>query len=300
MPTLNWPWWLLVLILGVEGWPVALGGALGLVALAVLARGWIRRLALVTAVPCLSVTAVAGWWGLEARQRDREAVAFEARRHQILDSDRVVDGLSLPAGTTIEWLDVDHHRLESASPLAPLMLFGLRVSWIQLADDGEDWDLQLPEPELVEGWACAETPVRVSRTGQLRSCRLAAGRNWQGWPIPAGSLLDLATAETIGLALPTGATMSAPEIGHGITDTGTFTINADGSLDRFYFEPDDPLRVAGRRLWNTVRWTYDLATYGQGRRRRAIAVRGSLMSAGGEPGGDVVIRLADGHVSAAE
>ena len=95
--------------------------------------------------------------------------------------------------------------------------------------------------------------------------------------------------------------MDAPEIGHGLTATGGFAFNADGSLDRFYFEPKDPLVVAGRRLWNTVQWSYDPASFGQGRRRRPVTVRGTLVSAGdGAGGGDVVVRLADGRVSAAE
>ena len=300
MLTLNRPWWFFVLILGVEFWPVALGIAAGMLILVAFTWGRVRWVALVMAVPCLAVTAVAAWWAVEAQQRDRETAAFEARVNGVLDRDQVVNGFPLPAGTTIRWRDVDHRQLSMASPPNPITLFGLRVSWVQLADDGQGWDLQLTEPEPVEGWTCATIGVRVSAAGRLRSCQLAAGRAWQRWPIPAGVFLDLATVGKVGLALPTGASMAAPEISHAITATGSFAFNADGSLDRFYFEPEDPLVVAGQRLWNTVQWSYDPATYGQGRRRRAITVRGTLVSAVGGAGGDVVIRLADGRVSAAE
>ncbi len=94
--------------------------------------------------------------------------------------------------------------------------------------------------------------------------------------------------------------MAAPEIGHRLTATGGFSFNADGSLDRFYFEPEDPLVVAGRRLWNTVQWSYDPATDGQGRHRRPVTVRGTLVSTESGAGGDVIVRLADGRVSAEE
>ena len=35
--------------------------------------------------------------------------------------------------------------------------------------------------------------------------------------------------------------------------------------------------AAGMPLWNDVPWTYDLATYGQGRRRQALTVLGNLV-----------------------
>ncbi len=300
MLTMNWPWWLLILILGVQLWPVALGFGIGLLVIAVLARGWVRRAAIVSALPCLAVTGFAAWWGIEVRERDRDTAVYEAATHQVLDHDQMVNGLSLPAGTAVEWQDVDHSQLAMASPPDLMTLFGLRVSWIRWSDDGQGWDLQLTEPQPIEGWTYATIGVRVSSVGRLRSCQLAAERAWHGWPVPAATFLDLSTDGKVGLALPSGVSMDAPEIGHRLTATGGFAFNADGSLDRFYFEPEDPLVVAGRRLWNIVQWSYDPASFGQARRRRPATVRGTLVSAEGGAGGDVVIRLADGQVSAAE
>lgn len=296
MLTPNWPLWLVVVILGIEGWPFVVAAGLGLAVLAALTRGWVRITALVLLLPCTAIACIAAVWGVHGRMQDRETAEFEARIHETLEQDRVVNGLALPAGTEIQWADVDRSQLRYASPPEPIRLFGLRVSWLGRADAGSGWDLQFPEPEAVEGWTCERIGVRVSDAGRLRSCNLAAGRIWRGWPLPAGSRLDLATPGEIGLALPMGASLPAPEIGHPLTATGGFSLNADGSLNRFYFEDDDPLRVAGMRLWNTVQWTYDPATAGQGRRRRALTVRGSLVSPDGGSAGTVVIRLSDGQV----
>ena len=295
MLTLNLPWWFVVVILGVEGWPFVLAAGLGLTVLAVLTRGWVRITALVLLLPCAAITCLAAVWGVHARTQDRETADFEARIHEVLEQDRVVNGVALPAGTEIQWTDVDRSQLRYASLPEPIRLFGLHVIWLGRADAGSGWDLQLPEPEPIEGWTCERIGVRVSDTGRLRSCDLAAGRIWRGWPIPAGSLLDLATTGKIGLALPRGASLPAPEIGHPLTATGGFSLNADGSLSRFYFEGDDPLLVAGMQLCNTVEWVYDPATMGQGR-RRALTVRGSLISPDGGSAGTVVIRLSDGQV----
>ena len=295
MLTLNLPWWLVVVILGVEGWPLVLAAGLGLTVLAVLTRGWVRITALVLLLPCAGITCIAAVWSVHARTQGRETADFEARIHEVLEQDRVVNGLALPAGTEIQWAGVDRSQLRYANLPEPIRLFGLHVIWLGRADAGSGWDLRLPEPEPIEGWTCERIGVRVSDVGRLQSCNLAAGRMWRGWPIPGGSLLDLATTGTIGLALPMGASLPAPEIGHPLTATSGFSLNADGSLNRFYFEDDDPLLVAGMRLWNTVEWTYDPATMGQGR-RRALTVRGSLILPDGGLAGTVVIRLSDGQV----
>ena len=101
MHPLNWPWWLVLVILGVEGWPMTLAVAMILLALAVLTRGWARWAAITAALPCLALLAVAASWGIDARQRDRDTAAYEARVNQVLNRDQVVDGLDLPAGTVL-------------------------------------------------------------------------------------------------------------------------------------------------------------------------------------------------------
>lgn len=299
MLTMNWPWWIFVLIAGVAFWPVALAIGIGLLILAKLAHGWIRWTALVAALPCLTSPAVAAWWAFQARERDQEAAAFEARTHQTLNRPAIISGLPLPAGTDVQWQDVGHRQLAMASPPHPISLFGLEIDWIRYADAEQGWDLHLTGPQAIEGWTCAAIGVRVSRAGRLRSCQLAAGRFWHGWQIPADTHLDLAYPAKVEVTLPTGASMAAPEIGHDLTANGSFTLNSDGSLDRLYLEPDKPFIVAGQRLWNTVQWSYAPATEGQGRHRRAISVSGTVTSSEADAGGNVVVRFADNKISAA-
>ena len=296
MMTLNWPLWLLLLVFGADNWPIVLTVAVILLILVAMTRGWLRWTGLVAALPGLAIIAFAAWWGINGRQRDAEADDFEARTHQALDRDQDVSGLRLPAGTELQWWEIDHRELRTAYPPTPTVLFGMHVSLIGHDYNAPGWNLQLSEPGTIDGWTCDRTNVGVSADGKLRYCRLAAGRLWKDWPIPAGSWLDLKEAGKVGLALPTGASMAAPEIGHRISDTGGFAFNADGSLDHFYFSEQDPFRVAGIRLWNTVEWSYDPASYGQGRRRHAVTVRGSQILDNGE-GGTVLIRLADGKVT---
>lgn len=296
MMTMDWPLWLLLLIVGGAYWPFVLTTAVILLILAAVTRGWLRWTALVAVLPCLAVIAFAAWSAINDQQRDAEADEFEARTHQVLDRVQDVSGLNLPAGTELQWWDVDHRELRTAYPPTPILLFGLQVSLIGRDYNGPGWELQLSEPGTIDGWTCERTNVGVLPNGKLQSCQLAAGRMWKGWLLPAGSWLDLKMAGKVGLTLPTGASLAAPEIGHRITDTGGFAFNADGSLDSFYFNEQDPLQVAGLRLWNTVEWTYDPASYGQGRGRHAVTVRGTQMLENGE-GGTVLIRLADGKVT---
>ena len=51
MLTLNWPLWVVLLLLGVEGWPVVLVVALVLLIVAALTRGRVRLAALIAALP---------------------------------------------------------------------------------------------------------------------------------------------------------------------------------------------------------------------------------------------------------
>lgn len=296
MMTMAWPLWFLLLVVGAANWPIVLTAAVILLLLAALTRGWLRWIALVASLPCLAIIAFAAWSAINGWQRDAESDEFEVRTHQVLDRDQEVSGLKLPAGTELQWWDVDHRELRSAYPPTPMLLFGMHVSLIGRDYKAPEWELQLSEPGTIDGWTCERTNVGVLPDGKLQSCKLAAGRVWKDWPIPAGSWLDLKTTGKVGLTLPTGASMAAPEIGHRITDTGGFAFNADGSLDNFYFDEQNPLAVAGRRLYNTVEWTYDPASYGQGRRRHAVTVRGIQMLDNGE-GSTVVIRLSDGKVT---
>ena len=128
-------------------------------------------------------------------------------------------------------------------------LLGASITWMQRSNDGEDWNVQLATPKVIEGWTCGTVGVRLSPKGRLRTCRLSAGRRWRGWPIPSDSFLKLAAADHAVQVTFTGASpIPALEIGRSIPATGGGTFNADGSLRQLYFEEEDPLLVHGLRL----------------------------------------------------
>ena len=291
------PLWLLVAVLLVEAWPVVLVVGLGCAAVAVGARGWVRGMAAVAALACGAVVGVAAWWSVDARERDRAAAAFEVATQEVLDRDRVVDGIPLPAGSALTWWDVHHARLHFASPPKPAAVFGMHVTYLRQEDDGA-WSLLLPAAEVVEGWTCGAGLVVVSASGRLRSCRLAAVRDWRGWSIPADTLLTLPTEGGVDLVLPQGFSLAAPEIGHAVG--GNLGLNEDGSLRSLYLDSDDPLHAAGALLANALTWTYDPATLGRGRRRRASSVRGWLLTSEGGFGPNVSVDLSTGRMTNAE
>ncbi len=275
---LSIPWWFAIVFLGMMFWPVTLALGLTFLAAALLTRGLVRVCAGVLAIVLAADLVFAARIAIDHAVEDRKAYAFEARINQTLEHPLVVDGLALPAGTEVQWSNESRRHLRSANLPSPTPLLGLQLSFVSASDDGQGWDVQMPSPPKIDGWTCdTKGLVQVSAQGRLRSCTLATARGWQGWTLPAGSLLELTAPDgEVGLALPMGASLPAPEIGHAIPATGQFRFNADGSLHDVYFDGKDPLVVRGVPLWNEVTWTYDPVTIGQGRRRRPTAVSGAV------------------------
>ena len=279
--TLNIPLWFIVVFLGYQYWPVVLLlGALA-VAAAVFARGALRIVAGVAAALLLSELALALSLGLQDRREDAARDAYDRSLNAVLSAPRSIDGLALPPGTAVTWSDPSQTHLSQAVPPSPVSLFGLNVTSIQrTVDDG--WAMQLAGAQSVAGWTCEPDLVELYADGRLRRCSLATAREWQGWPIPAATLVALDRPDqTVGLVFPTDQPVMASEIGRPLPSTGQITLNDDGSLDSVYFEPDAPLLSCGQTLWNTVRWQYDASTLGQGRARKPVAVSGA--SPGGDP-----------------
>ena len=297
------PPWLLLILLGIEAWPVALVLALSTGVMAVLTRGaWRVAALLVTGLLVLDLAAAGLFW-VQRSSSDAKAQAFEASIHSTLDTVRVIDGVLLPAQTEVTWTDPSHAHLRQASPPQPTNILGVKADWMEREADGR-WTVQLTSPQAIDGWTCQTTGVKLGRDGHLRGCSLSAGRNWNGWPIPAGTLLNLdSPGKTIGMVFPANRPVMAHEIGRPLPATGSMSMNADGSLNRVYFENNAPLVVRGIPLWNTVTWDYAASTFGQGRDRPPIAYNGAIpteLTYDGRtilPGTEVTIRLSDGALT---
>lgn len=267
------PAWAVVLLLSIEFWPAIAGLAAASIAAAFfLPRLW-RGAAIGLAVLLLLDLALVRVAGFKQRRQEASAQAYDQTINTTLPADLLVDGLTLPAGTAISWADPAHTHLTEAVLPHSAPVLGLAADRVRRSVDG-GWALQLAGPQAVDGWTCQPDLVELTQGGHLARCELALAREWNGWPIPAKTLVTL-TDQSVGLVFPTDAPVMAPEIGRPLPATGGMTLNADGSLDSVYFEADAPFAVCGGTIWNTVNWRYDPSTFGQGRARQPASVTGA-------------------------
>ena len=272
----NFPLWFVLVMLGLELWPLAL--ILGIVAIvgAAFTRGFWRIAATcVAALLVLDVAAAGVIWVLRMRD-DADARAFDRSIHSTLDAAQVIDGVTLPPATAVTWTNSTHAHIEYAALPQPTDLLGVTADWLRRNDNG-GWAVRLTAPQTIDGWTCQPEPVDLGQDGHLRGCTLATGREWNGWPIPPAALVRLnGPDKTVGMVLPKDDPVMAREIERPLPVTGAMSINADGSLDSVYLEADAPLAVCGIPLWNSLKWDYAASTFGQGRNRPVVAVIGAL------------------------
>ncbi len=275
--SINIPTWAVLLVLSAQLWPLVLVlAAVAMISAFFLGGRW-RRAAIVIAGLLLLDLAAARL--MQARD-DANAQLHELSVNTTLAADTLVDGLKLPAGTEITWADPTHTHFTTAVLPHPAAVLGVTAKRVQIEVDG-GWALDLDRPQSIDGWTCQADFVELKQDAHLRRCVLASARDWNGWPIPAATLIAL-NGPTLGFVFPPDASVMAREIGRPLPATGAMTINADGSLDSVYFDAEAPLVVCNASLWNTVTWRYDPATIGQGRDRKPIAVSGA------SPAGDLV------------
>jgi hypothetical protein len=273
---LNLPQWLVLVVLGVELWPVALILGIGALAAAAFTRGTWRIAASCAAALLVLDVAAAGLIGVVRMRDDANARAFDRSLRSTLDTAQVIDGVNLPAASVVTWTDPTHAHVEYASLPQPTDLLGVTADWLHRTDDG-GWTVRLSAPQAIDGWTCQPEFVDLGQDGHLRGCTLAAGREWNRWPIPPATLVKLdGPDKAVGMVLPKDAPMMADEIDRPLPATGLMSMNADGSLRAAYFEADAPLVVCGISLWNSVGWEYAAPTFGRGRDRPVMAVTGAL------------------------
>jgi hypothetical protein len=300
--SIHFPPWLGLFFLGYLFWPIVLAGAVAAGVFGIAVRGIPRGIALsiagLLALDLLLNMAI----GLRELINDRQMAAKAEAAHSVLTQSVTVDGLDLPAGADVRWTDASHAHVSGVHLPRPSSLFHLTVDE-SIEHDGQDgWSVHLAAPQEIDGWPCAVVGVDVTAAGRLIACTLSAEKRWEGWLLPAGTILNLnGYGDTVELVAP-GSVLPAPEIGRPIPDTGSFRVNRDGSLHDAYFQSEQPYVIKGVALWNTVTWQYDVATFGKGRTRQPISVEGSLVqdTTIGErsfaANQSVSVRLSDGMV----
>lgn len=291
---MNVPLWFIALYFLLEGWPLALAGAVGAAVAACFARDKARVFCLVLAGALTLPPATVALDALARWASARRSEAAYARLHTVLDRDTTSDGVTLPAGMRVRWRDAAHTRLDEAWAPRPVEVFGVPTRWVGRvsvgrvndgASDGE-WMLKPDGPAAVQGWPCAADLVFLRPDGSLVSCTLAEATAWQGWILPAGTSVDPDPLRgKLGLRFYAGSPV-AREIGRALPRRAT--LNADGSLDGAEFDDAAPLGVGDVAFTGEVRWRYDPATFGRGRDRPPVAVAGATAR------GRVVVSLPDG------
>ncbi|MGC1304029.1 MAG: hypothetical protein WA840_16805, partial [Caulobacteraceae bacterium] len=242
---------------------------------------------------------------LSARVNDAQIERDNAATHSVLAKAQTIDGLLMPAGAQMSWTDATRTHLWKADLPGPAPVLGVMVKDQIERQDSGNLIVQLARPQTIDGWPCGTVNVHLTPAGRLVGCDLGEETRWKGWRLPAETILELPSPDIVRLAFATGQPILAPQIGRDLPQTGSMSLNRDGSLDTVYFDSRQPYRVQGVSLWNTVSWAYAPDSFGQGRRRNPLTATGALVGTatrGGRTYADgerVVVRLADGGLSLA-
>ena len=277
-------------------WPVFLLFSVIMAIGAWQARGLGRGLAFVGAavlsiVPIgLGVSELIQAWNAAQRR------AVVARLHTITQTETVIDGITIPAGTQVTWTDASHTGLYAAFMRQPTTVFGFSTQYIHRDEElrrKHEWNIVLEQAKEISGWPCAVGDVRISPEGALRWCKLSRQAEWKGWTLPEKTGIELHGQDgSLKLSLPPRVAVFAREIGQPPSWWGNVSLNGDGSLDSVMLSGDKPFVACDTPLFDTVRWRYDVTTFGEGRARPPVAVTGRTSAPrGGHPG--VVVHLSD-------
>jgi hypothetical protein len=269
---MHFPLWLILPLWPLWAWPVTLPLTVGLIWLAVRYRGWRRWVGLtIIAIMVVPLLSVAGFVAVFSAQNSARRQAEHASTHSVMERETTLDGVTLPVGTEMRWTNATQTQWASASFLGTIEFHGLPVR--RMINQRPGWSLTLAEPRRIGGWNCAATEVALTAEGDLLSCRLSDAATWQGWSLPARTGVTLRRTErTLTAELPDGARIEAAGTRRSLPSGAT--LNEDGSPATAFYRTDEQLEVAGVSLWQQITWTYDPATFGQGRNRPPITVRG--------------------------
>lgn len=119
---------------------------------------------------------------------NRASEAHAERMRATLSQPAVIDGLALPAGTAIIWLNDEMNTLQSLTLPGPTPLLGAVLTGeLNLLD--KPWAGTLAADASIEGWRCRAGAITFWGPGRVFQCTLAAARTFRGKTIPAGAYI---------------------------------------------------------------------------------------------------------------
>lgn len=276
--TIAFPAWTTPLFIGVLYWPVLLVVALVLAGLGAIVHGWFRvallGLATIALLPCLMLPAMDLVVAIESVSARRAW----ARMHETLTTPLQIQGLSLPVGTAVTWVDERHKGVASVELPGPTPLLGAMLTGTLEDLSNRWWSGTLAADTSLDAWPCRAGDVWLSHEGRLMRCTLAADHADQGVAIPAGSEISLATTGRLSdLRLPDDRMMLLPSIAATLPAGGSLFLRPDGAIERAYVPEPGALRLGDMALRYEIRWIYpEVAHQPSGIPPSAMELRGSL------------------------
>ncbi len=190
---MNFPFWVVALLGMVIFWPVTLLVATALGFGGWYLRGFWRWAAWGVSGGMLLVLLVAG--GYYAVHPPSDSWWYKHRLKGLngrLAAAQMVEGIELPAGTYVEWADLERSEISLARLPGTVRVAGLLVSGEidheSLGYQGS-YGVTLAEPRELDGWACGVGEASVGQNGKMQGCTLARETAWHTLKLPEGTYM---------------------------------------------------------------------------------------------------------------
>ncbi len=229
---MNFPFWAVALLGMVIFWPVTLLVAMALVCGGWYLRGFWRWAAWGVSGGMLLVLLVAG--GYYAVHPPSDSWWYKHRLKGLngrLAAARMVEGIELPAGTYVEWADLERTeiltaKLQGMTRVAGLLVQG-EIDHESLGYQGS-YGVTLAEPRELDGWACGVGEATVGQEGKMEGCTLARETVWFGLRLPAGTFMG--RAYQMRFVMPDDRGMAVVGTGLTVPPGGVVEAKANGTL----------------------------------------------------------------------
>jgi hypothetical protein len=230
-------------------WFVTVPAAIVLLLVGWYGAGWLHRLRWVAYAAAAFLIAPFPVVATVAIVDDILSAANLAAVQRTLDRDETVAGLTLPAGSKIQFTDKTRFGIAAIDLPRATDILGVRLAGTLLwSDVSHDWNGTLDEDQRLDGWPCRAGPVEFDNDGIVQRCELAAAHELLGFTLPPGSVVtrgngkpwDLRLPENVGLAVSALSTMAPPGV--------TLSVASSGRLERMSSGHGQTIVVRGAPL----------------------------------------------------